>query len=294
VIAVVSALGVPIALLLGMAAELAGTLVLRFTGGTRPWFRPARDFWRDVRRLVRRRDRVSALELVGTATALTGAGLAAAAAMGSLPGSAALVYPSLALAVAGGHVTASVAPGVRGWERARRARADALLAEPAFVLALGAGLLRWGSFDLEAIRGAQQVLGPGIAVGPPAVAAGLIIAAVVALVAGGFRLPPLREGRGTLRRPAGSAVAAALCRWAAAGATAMVVAVLVAGGTSLSPEVVDPVALVWWAVAAVAAAFVLGACRAAVSLLPRRVSRTGFAVGVMGLAAAAATLVALG
>jgi hypothetical protein len=290
----VSALGVPAALLLGLVAEVAGTLVLRFTGGTRPWFRPARDFWRDITRLVRRRDRASALELVGTATALTGAGLAAAAAMGFLRGSPALVYPSLALAVVGGHVTACLAPGARGWERAGRARTDALLAEPAFVLALGAGLLRWGAFDLEAIRGAQQVLGPGIALGPPVVAAGLIIAAVVALVAGGFRLPPLREGGGTQRRQAGSAVAAALCRWAAAGATAMVVAVLVAGGSSLSPEAVDPVALVWWAAAAVAAAFVLGACRAAVSFLPLRVSRTGVAVGVIALAAAAATLVALG
>jgi hypothetical protein len=288
----VSALGVPLALLLGLVAELGGTLVLHFTGRARPWFRPARDLWRDLRRLVRRRDRASALELVGTATALTGAGLAAAAAMGSLPGSLALVYPALVLAVVGGHVATSLAPGAP--DAAVRARRDALLAEPAFVLALGAGLLRWGAFDLDAIRGAQQVLGPGIAVGPPVVAAGLIVAVVAALVAGGSRLPPLREGRGTLRRPAGSAVAAALCRWAAAGATAMVVAVLVAGGSSLAPGAVEPVAVVWWAVAAVGAALVLGAVRAALALLPARVSRVGVAVGVVALAAAAAILVALG
>jgi hypothetical protein len=287
----VSALGVPAALLLGLVAEFAGMLVLRLTGRAGPWFRPARDFWRDVRRLVRRRDRASALELVGTATALTGAGLAAAAAMGMLPGSAALVYPALVLAVMGGHVTAFLAPGLPGWERAGRARRDALLAEPAFVIALGAGLLRWDGFDLDAIRGAQQVLGPGIAVGPPMVAAGLITAALVALVAGGSRLPPLREGRG---RPAGSALAAALCRWAAAGATAMVVAVLVVGGTSLSLGSVDPVAVTWWGIAAVVAALILGATRAAVSLLPPRVSRTAVAVGAIALAAAAATLVALG
>jgi hypothetical protein len=288
----VSALGVPLALLLGLVAELGGTLVLHFTGRARPWFRPARDLWRDLRRLVRRRDRASALELVGTATALTGAGLAAAAAMGSLPGGLALVYPALVLAVVGGHVATSLAPGAP--DAAVRARRDALLAEPAFVLALGAGLLRWGAFDLDAIRGAQQVLGPGIAVGPPVVAAGLIVAVVAALVAGGSRLPPLREGRGTLRRPAGSAVAAALCRWAAAGATAMVVAVLVAGGSSLAPGAVEPVAVVWWAVAAVGAALVLGAVRAALALLPARVSRVGVAVGVVALAAAAAILVALG
>ncbi|HEV8571472.1 MAG TPA: hypothetical protein VGR49_00305, partial [Actinomycetota bacterium] len=263
-----SALGVPLALLLGLVAELGGTLVLHFTGRARPWFRPARDLWRDLRRLVRRRDRASALELVGTATALTGAGLAAAAAMGSLPGGLALVYPALVLAVVGGHVATSLAPGAP--DAAVRARRDALLAEPAFVLALGAGLLRWNAFDLEAVRGAQQVLGPGIAVGPPAVTAGLVIAVVVVLVAGGYRLPPLRQGRGTLRRPAGSAVAAALCRWAAAGATAMVAAVLVAGGSSLAPGAVEPVAVVWWAVAAVGAALVLGAVRAALALLPAR------------------------
>jgi hypothetical protein len=234
------------------------------------------------------------MELAGTAAALTGAGLAAAAAMGALPGSAALVYPALVLAVAGGHLTASMAPGAPGWEAAVRARRDALLAEPAFVLALGAALLRWGAFDLEAIRGAQQVLGAGIAVGPPLVTAGLIIAVVVGLVAGGFRLPPLREGRGTRRRPAGSAVAAALCRWGAAGATAMVAAVLVAGGSSLSPGAVDPAGLVWWAVAALGAALVLGAARAAVSLLPARVPPAAAAAGVVALAAAAATLVALG
>jgi hypothetical protein len=236
----VSALGVPVALLLGLVAELARTLVLRSAGRAHPWYRPARDFWWDLRRLVSRRDRASALELVGTASALTGSGVAAAAAMGVLPGSAALVYPALALAVVGGHMTAALAPGAPGWDTAVRARRDALLAEPAFVLALGAGLLRWGAFDLDAIRGAQQVLGPGVAVGPPVVTAGLIIAVLVALVAGGFRLPPLREGRGTRRRPAGSAVAAALCRWGAAGATAMVAAVLVAGGSSLSPGAVDP------------------------------------------------------
>jgi hypothetical protein len=292
-----SALGVPAAILLGLLAELAWVLTLRLAGRDgrgRPWFRPARDFWRDVRRLVRRRDRASGLELVGTAAALTGAGLAGAAAMGFLPGSAALVYPALVLAVVGGHVTASVAPGASGRDAVVRSRTDALLAEPVFVLAFGAALLRWGSFDLEAVRGAQQVLGPGFAVGPPAVTAGLILAVVVGLSAGAVRLPPLREGGGTRRRPAGSAVAASLCRWGAAGATAMVAAVLVAGGSSLGQGVVDPLSLVRWVGTALGTALFLGAAGAARSVLPERIPRPAMAAAIGALATAAAGLVALG
>jgi hypothetical protein len=290
----VSALGVPAALLLGLVAELAATVVLRLAGRAHPWFRPARDVWRDLRRLVRRRDRASAFEVAGTAAALTGAGLAAAAAMGFLSGSAALVYPALVLAVMSGHLTASLAPGAPRWDAAVRARTDALLAEPAFALALGAALLRWGAFDLQAVRGAQQVLGPGIAVGPPAAAIGLLVAVAVALAAGGLRLPPLRAGRVTRRRPAGSAVAAALCRWGAAGATAMVLAVPLAGGSSLASGSVDPVALSWWAGTAVAAALGLGAIRAAVSILVlRRVRVVAVAVVAFILAALATGLVAL-
>ncbi len=290
-----SALGVPVALLLGLMAELAGTAVLRFAGRAHPWFRPARDVWRDLRRLVRRRDRASAFEVAGTAAALTGAGLAAAAAMGFLSGSAALVYPALVLAVVGGHLTAALAPGAPRWDAASRARTDAILAEPAFALALGATLLRWGAFDLQAVRGAQQVLGPGLAVGPPAAAIGLLLAAGAALVAGGLRIPPLRSGPVTRRRPAGSAVSAALCRWGAAGATAMVLAVPLAGGSSLASGAVDPVALLWWAATALAAALGLGAIRAAVSMLVlRRVPAVAIAVGALALAALGSGLVALG
>jgi hypothetical protein len=291
----VSALGVPAAVLLGLVTELARTAVLRLAGRTHPWYRPARDLWRDLRRLGRRRDRASAFELAGTAAALTGAGLAAAAAMGFLPGSVALVYPALVLAVMGGHLTASLAPGAPRWDAAVRARTDAVLAEPAFALAFGAALLRWGAFDLQAVRGAQQVLGPGIAVGPPAAAIGLIVAAAVALVAGGLRLPPLRGGRVTRRRPAGSAVAAALSRWGAAGATAMVLAVPLAGGSSLASGAVDSVALFWWAGTALVAAVGMGAVRAAVSMLVlRRVPMVAMAIGAYALAAVATALVALG
>lgn len=289
-----SAVGVPAALLLGLVAELAGMAVLRFTGRGYPWFRPARDVWRDLRRLVRRRDRASGLELAGVTASLTGAGLAAAAAMGFLSGSVALVYPALVLAVAGGHLTASLAPGSPRWDAAVRARTDALLAEPAFALALGATLLRWGAFDLHAVRGAQQVLGPGVAVGPPGVAIGLLAAAGVALLSGGLRLPPLRTGRVTRRRPAGSAVAAALCRWAAAGATAMVIAVPLGGGSSLASGAADPIALLWWTGTALGAAVALGAIRAAVSMLVfRGASATAVALGALALAAMATAAVAL-
>jgi hypothetical protein len=293
----VSALGLPAALLLGVVADLAGGLVLHLAGRSRPWFRPATLFWSDLRSLMRRKDRgdhASALELVGVTVALTGAGLAGAAAMGALAGSAALVYPALVLAVVGGHVAASLVPSVRGRDLAVRARADAILAEPAFLLALGASFARWGAFDLGAMRGAQQVLGPGLAVGPPAVAAGLVLAAVVALVVGALRLPPGREGSGEESAPAGSAASLTLSRWAAAGATAMVVAVPVVGGSSLDPGALDPAGLWAWLGGAVALAAALGAGREGLAMLPAGIGRGTVAMAAVVLAAGATALVVLG
>lgn len=287
-----SALGLPAALILGLVAELAGELVLHFSGRKRPWFDPARRFWGDLRKLARGKDRASALELVAVTAGLVGAGLAGAAAMGVLAGSVALVYPALVLAVVGGHVAASLAPRGRRRDQAIRSRSDAILAEPAFLLALGAGFVRWGAFDLGSLRGAQQVLGPGVAVGPPAVAAGLVLASLVALVIGGLRLPPGRDTR-TERGSAGSQVTRTLCRWAAAGATAMVLAVPLFGGSSLDPGALVPAALWSWLGGAVVLAAVLGAAPEARGLLPFRVRTGAVALGALVVAAGATALVVL-
>jgi len=75
----------------------------------------------------------------------------------------------------------------------------------------------------------------------------------------------------------------------------MVVAVPLAGGSSLASGGVDPVALLWWAGTALGAAVGLGVLRAAVSmLLLRRVPAVAIAVGGLALAALATGLVALG
>jgi hypothetical protein len=289
----VSALGLPVALILGLVAELAGALLLHLLGRKRSWVRPATRFWDDLRRLVRGKDRAAALELAAVAAGLTGAGLAGAAAMGVLAGGVALVYPALVLAVMGGHVAASLAPSGRMRDLAVTARADALIAEPAFFLALGAGFVRWEAFDLGAVRGAQQVLGPGVAVGPPAVAVGLVLAAAMALVTGGLRLPPGGEDEAA-RGPAGSAVSMSLSRWAAAGATAMVVAVPLFGGSSLEAGALDPGALWWWIGGVVALALALGAAREALVLLPARIQTRVIALIALILAAGATALVMLG
>ena len=48
--------------------------------------------------------------------------------------------------------------------------------------AVGIGALRWGAMGLDAIRGAQQVLGPTVLVGPPTAATASSIASVSAIL----------------------------------------------------------------------------------------------------------------
>ena len=228
-------------------------------------------------------ERASPLELGGALACFLGAGLAAGAAFGWAPSSGALVYLALLAAAAGGHVVAADASTDLRAERMARIRLVWALAEPAFLLALGVALFRWGAGDLEAVHGAQRVLGAGIAVGPPLAAAGLIAAASVLLVAGALRLVPAEEAvRGRGRR-AGGALLIGLCRWATAGATAVVAATLVMGR---EPDLDDAAAMLGPAGAAAVAAVVIGAADGLLSRLPRARPWVGPLGAVAAVAAA--------
>jgi hypothetical protein len=281
-----AALALPVALALGAFADLAAGIVRRVVLGERGWWRGITERWIDLRRLLRSgRARPAAVEAAGAGAALAGAGFAAGTALGVLPGSMALAYPALALAAIGAHLTAPIRRGGEG--PAVRARLQAALAEPAFAVALAAMALRWRALDLEAVRGTQTVLGPGIALAPALAVLGLALGAVIVLVMGAIRVPPepttLRR-RGQARR-AGASLLAALARWAATGATSVLVAVFVAGHRlDPSPGVIR------FAAAAAAAALLLGAGGAVTRMLAPR--RAPVLAGVaLVLAAAAVALV---
>jgi hypothetical protein len=279
-----AALALPVALTLGALAELAAGLVRRIALGERGWWRGVTGRWTDLRRLLRSgRARPAAVEAAGAAAALAGAGFAAGAALGVLPGSMALAYPALALAAIGAHLSVPIRRGGEG--PAARARLHAALAEPAFAVALAAMALRWRALDFEAVRGTQTVLGPGIVLGPVLAAVGLALAAVLVLVMGAIRVPPQPLRRGGQARRAGASLLAALARWAAAGATSVVVAALVAGHRlDPSPGVIR------FAVAAAVASVLLGGGGAAARMLaPRRVAI--LVVTALVLAAVAVALV---
>ena len=281
-----AALALPVALALGALADLVAGIVRRLVRGERGWWRGVTGRWTDLRRLLRSgRARVAVVEAAGAGAALAGAGFAAGAGMGVLPGSLALAYPALALAVIGAHVAAPIRRGGEG--PAARARLHAFLAEPAFAVAIGAMALRWRALDLEAIRGTQTVLGAGVALGPALAAVGLAVGAAVALTMGALRVPPepTPAPRGGQARRAGASLLAALARWAAIGATSVVVAVMVAGHR-LDPSP----GLVLFVASAAAAAALIGALGAWLRMLaPRRLP--ALAGGALALAAAAATLV---
>jgi len=265
--------------------------VSRLPGGPRPRWRPVGGTIDEARRLFRarsRRARPAVIEAFGAVAAGFGGGLAAAGALGLGPGSAAVVYLSLALGVAGLHLCRPFQGGEVAVALSRR---DAVLAEPAFVVALGALLLRWRAFDLDAIRATQTVLGPGISVRPTLGAVAIGVAAVVTLAAGALRLgsPPgetsRRAGQG---RGAGPRLLHALARWSVGGATALVVAALVSGHR-LDPSA----ATLPFAGAAVAAAVVIGGASALLSRL-RPGGRAVAAVVALLLAGGAVALAVVG
>ena len=283
-----AALALPVALLLGAVSDLAAGLASRLAGGSRGWWRPVTGVWDEARRLARVRPRLrpTVFEALGSAAAAVGGGLATAGALGLVPGSAALVYPSLALAVAGLRLAEPLrAPAGEAVPAA--GRRDTLLAEPALVVALGALLLRWRAFDLDAIRAWQTVLGPGISVGPTWAAVAVGAAALAAAAAAALRLgsgtDPIRRIRQS--RVAGGWLLRTVARWSVAGSTALVVAALVAGHRlDASPGALPFVG------AAVAASVILGLFAAALrGARPRW--RLAVSVAALLVAGGAAVLV---
>jgi hypothetical protein len=227
-----AALGLPIALALGVLADLAGGLASRIFAGKRGWWRTG--LWHEARRLGRtrsRRARPTTMETLGAVAAAAGGGLAAAAALGFVPGSAALAYLSLALGLVGLRLGDPMGSQAREEEAASNRRLAAL-AEPALVVSLGALLLRWGAFDLDAVRATQTVLGPGLSVGPAAAGVAVALAGLAAVASGALRLGPAPEAaarRERQSRGAGTRLLGLFGRWALAGGTSLVVATLVAG-----------------------------------------------------------------
>ena len=292
-----TAAALPLALVFGLVAEAAGGLVAWLLGGDRRWWRRITGIGTDLGGLARARDpavRPAAIEVGGAIAALFGASLASASSLGLISGDLALVYLALVVAAAGSRILGAAPPTRSGERQAGDARLSAALVEPAFAVALGVLFLRYGTFDLASARGTQTVLGPGIALGPGLVVAGLVIAAAVTAATGGVRMaPPLERARriGAPRAPgAGTALLIRLARWALAGATAMVVAVLVAG-RELDP-LTSSGALVQAGVAA-AAAVVLGSAESLVRRVPDR-WRLLPPVVALAFAGGAATLVVLG
>lgn len=285
------ALSLVVATVLGLLADVATRALQKTSSGRRRWWWPVSGFADDVRLLVMRRDRIAVVEAVWGGLALVGGTLAAAGAVGAAPGSAPFLYLSLALAAVGGHAAASVSDlGVMEY-RAARARLQFALAEPAFVVALAAGFVRWRAADLEAVRGAHEVLG-GLEVGPPAAAAGLLLAALVLVAAGSFRLAPERGAEAGAG--GGGSLIVTLCRWSLAGATALAAAAFVVGGDEgvlTAGEMFDG-ALLPLFLAAIAGAVTLGAARALMGSLPSAIRPlAGWAVAL--LAAVALELVFL-
>jgi hypothetical protein len=273
----IAAIGLPLALMLGIVADLVSGGAGRALGRDRRWWGRLTDRWGEVRRLWgkgRASERASALEAVGTAGALLGSGIVGAAAIGVIPGNLPLVYLGLLGATAGGYLSASASAPE---ERPPGSRLRAALAEPAFVTALGAAFLRWGALDLEGAFGAQEILGPGIVVGPPAALAGLVVSAVVILIAAALRGTPAPPDG-----PGGASLLAALSRWGAAGATGLLVASLVGG--PVRPDIVV------FAAAAVGSVVVLGVAEALAGSLRGRTG-TLLLVALTVLAAAGAVLV---
>jgi hypothetical protein len=289
-----AALGLPAALLLGYLGDVVAALAGWILGRRRAVWRGVTVPWEEGRRLATfsgKAGRVDLVEAGGALASLVGAGLASAAALGAIPSSSALVYLGLAAAAAGGHVAASAGAGARGTRDAASIRLVALMAEPAFLAALGAAFLRWRASDLAAAAGTQTVLGPGISVGSSTEVAGLILAGLVLLLTGAIRLPRIPAvGVGPRPGPALSLLVA-VTRWAGAGATILVAGALVAGA-DLRADLAGGLPVV--GLGAAACAVVLGVAAAAAGPI-----RPGWASGVfagMGLLAAggSAWLVVLG
>lgn len=147
--------------------------------------------------------------------------------------------------------------------------------------AIGVVALRWGSFDLGEIRGAQGVLGPSVIVGPDDTAAAVVAAAVAGVVA---LVVWLAEAPATDGGPRWLWPAEAIC-----GALALVSVFL---GPALRGF--DPVDLLTWFVAVGTTAAAGGWASRLVRRLNRGLLWSVWAVAAVTTIAAAVALVALG
>jgi hypothetical protein len=290
-----AALGLPVALVLGALAGLVSGAVRRILGRERSWWAGWQALGTDARLLLRGgKERATALELGGALASFLGTGIAAGAALGEIPGSAVLLYLSLLVAAAGGHIAALDASTPLREELVARGRSAWVLAEPGFVVALGGALARWRAADLDAARGAQDVLGHGPTVGPAIAAVGLVVAVAMLLVTGALRMVPPSEGIRSTGRRAGGALLITLCRWSLAGATALVGAVLLVGGElrAATGALAAPEDLLLPGLAALGAALLIGIAEGVVSGLRRARAWVAIAALVVGAGAAVAVVVA--
>jgi hypothetical protein len=289
-----TAAALPIALVAGLLFELASGVVTRLLAGERPWWRRIADAWRDLMALPgdrSGRERVAIVEAGGAAAALLGAGMVAAGALGVGPGDLVLLYLALAVASAGAMVAGSAVGTASAQALAGRRRILVALAEPAFAVGLAAMFLRYGAYDLEAVRGTQEVLGTGLLLAPGPAVAGLVAAALAFVASGTLRLPPSPETLtvGRARGPgAGTSLLLRLCRWSLAGATSLLAGVLLAGGglEPLSLTRALPVAA-----GAAGVAFVMGVLDSLLDRLNETWRLAAPGVGLLVAAAAVAMVV---
>ena len=282
-----AAVGVPLALLLGLCADLVAGLVRSERA-----LRPVTGFRGELARAVSRAEPASLLEAAGGGAALLGAGLVAAAAIGASPGDPVLLVLALALAVAGAHLAA-----IDPRSRPAAARVRARLLEAALVFAgAAAGLvavfLRWRATDLGSVWGAGEVLGIPLGVGPPVMAAGQVVALLGVAAAAGLLVPlVIDRRRGRYRRPAAAALLVRLSRWAVAGAAVVLVPAfsvgfdLTAGGDALS--------FLLWAGAGLAGSAVAGLAWGTFDRLGPRLRLRVAVPLVLALSAAGAVLVSV-
>jgi hypothetical protein len=212
---VIALLGLPLAVAAGVLADVAAR--------NRPLSHV------QAFRRTRPRRPAGVLQAAGALLAAGGAALVGAAVLGAIPGSLATVLPALVATSAGARLALSDPTTRTLAARSAGDRLHTLPFEAVFVVAVVAAFARWRAPGLEAVRGAQAVLGPGLLVGPVLHGAALALAAIAIAVAGGGRVQRAEAGPpGRGLRPEG-ALLAAVARWSALGAGALVAAAVVAG-----------------------------------------------------------------
>lgn len=141
---------------------------------------------------------------------------------------------------------------------------------------VGVGALRWGSFGLGAIRGAQQVLGPTVLVGPALASTASWIAAGSAMLGLAVWIAPSRP-EGLVHRAA----------WVAEAAVGALALAWIFWGEAHGGGGTLPVGLEWLLVTAIASGAAVG-----LALLVRRLgpTRRWIVAGVAGAGVVAAAI----